>query len=395
MLPNLQLAEVFGTRHIYEEKLAGAAPLANRLAVLCQPVDPCVKLAEDIGKLLAKQAGVGSTLAHGAGYVAKLPFHGIAAGGRMAMKHPAIALGAGIGTVGLAAGYTGGKSIEALGNLTSEPKEASADLEKQAIGFAPMMRGIRGGTAAGLRGMSNAFGQSRSSGTGLFGSIGAAFKGFSPEAAPAYNKAIERAAAPGRAAFNAAAVSKSRAEMPEIQNRVAETKAKLQEKAPQLLSNMTPARRTALDQANAAMKPAVQPPKQPRMSSAQRRNQAMGVESPVPQKPTTQASAEVTPQKTPTPTPPSDTVGQVQSPSTDQVGNVATPQPAQGKGRWSGLGVGLGLAGVGVGAGAAMMGGQAFSAMSREPNLRSTYGGYGAPVIGSPSPYGYASGPAM
>ena len=60
---------------------------------------------------------------------------------------------------------------------------------------------------------------------------------------------------------------------------------------------------------------------------------------------------------------------------------------------WIGGAAGLGIAGAGIGA--SMLTGRAAKEMSREGHLPNTYEGYGAPIAGSASPYGYVTGPGL
>lgn len=432
-----------------QEKVAHVLPWGGSVARMHESAE----LAMQAGELMAKQAGiVGGVLGGIKDFgvaAAKLPFQAAGAGAKAAwntsratkLKALPIAAGLGLGGAAIGAGYIGSKGIENLSNMASVPEGqehvahvlsfdevmsmSEEEMQKHALqkpNFGNMARQAKAFIGGGAEGVKGTWQTARSAGAGLFDSAGMALQGGRHAGTQAMGKVtrrIENAAAnSANQKFVAANKVKQTAEAGDVASRAAATKARLA---------------TPENMAKVKAAPAVQPPppqgKPARMSSKQRRLAAQGQPipenrppqqasvSPPPQQPVQTAASQtaaVQPAQPTQPTvqpqePPPPVQQNNQAPAQQAAATVQTPQEAAGGAKpeeltkqpgtirralpWVAGGLGLGAAGLSIGT--AMMGNKAVNEMRREGRLPNTYTGYGAPIAGSASPYGYVTGPGM
>lgn len=129
MPPNVELMRLFGTEHLYREKLAREA-LASAVAAVPQrhvawdgSLDRMLKSAEiamQVGELLAKHGGIVGSAAKGAGAALKLPFQAI---DKASLSTKLLGAGALVGGGALAAGHLGSKALQRTGDFLGTPTQ--------------------------------------------------------------------------------------------------------------------------------------------------------------------------------------------------------------------------------------------------------------------------------
>ena len=300
-------------------------------------------IAWQAGELLAKQAGIGSI----AKDVVKLPMqmagHGIGAlwKGTSAATKAKIGLtgvGLGVGAAGLGLGHIGSNAVGALSNASSVPDEQAkqagvGDALKSLTQWAKAKPAIPSLTKDVIKG-------SVSSGSGLL-------KGPSLKSAPKRTANYQKIPSVPTGQINKPPAG------PPAPVAVPQAPPMPQQNGPGISQQAT--------------QPVGQPPTQhPPVGTVGQKGQQAAVQSA-----DQGAAATQTPQ---------------------DAGRGGALSKLRGAVPWALGTVGLGVGGTLVGA--SMLGNRALKEMGRDGQLNNSYQGYGAPVSGSASPYGYVSGPS-
>jgi len=452
--PNLELARMFGTGHVYMDKLAGCPSLLSRIVAAEQPEPQPEKraslpwdgdlsrmresalVAERVGEELAKQAGLITGVREFATGAAKLPFQAAGYGAKSfwrntnaatKLKTGLIGSGLGLGALGVGAGVVGSHAVGKADELFSRPYGiehlahvmSQEELEKQALGFSEISGAISGVknvlpgvfrkskdvAKSGLRSVVSAPGKVMSAGANWFKPGNAAAR--SAAKVESYsNKLLGKPTV-------AKPTGPSAAEQYYYERNLGRNLAAKQRSAQKVEQF---AQRFGIEPTNPTQVTPINMDRDLRRAAAEQRLErlkAKGIRPGVGQvqppntttQPTTAAGA-ATPPANATPSQPTAATAAQAQKGQQAVANseargaasVQTPQEAEAKkkGRmwpWVGGAIGLGVASAGIGA--SMLASRGANALNHEGQLQNTYTGYGAPIAGSASPYGYVTGPGV
>ena len=456
--PNLELARMFGTGHVYMDKLAGCPSLLSRIVASEQPEPKLEKraslpwdgnlsrmresasVAEQVGAELAKQAGLVTGVREFATGAVKLPFQAAGYGAKSfwrntspatKLKTGLIGSGIGLGALGVGAGVVGSHAIGKADELFSRPYGiehiahvmGQEELEKQALGFSEISGAISGVknvlpgvlrkskdvAKSGIRSVVSAPGKVMSAGANWLKPGNAAARN-ATKVESYSNKLLNKPAI-------AKPTGPSAAEQYYYERNLGRDLAAKQRSAQKVEQF---AQRFGIEPNNPTQVTPINMDRDLRRAAAEQRLERMKAKGVRPgvgqvQSPTGQLNTATQPASTagvvapPTngaPTQPAAaSVEQAQKgqqavakSEAQGAASVQTPQEAEAKKRgriwpWVGGAIGLGVAGAGIGA--SMLASRGADALNHEGQLPNTYTGYGAPIAGSASPYGYVTGPGV